>query len=84
MPELRKKFCKQVGWPLPPTDQTYYLLADHFAVLSKDVFTQLIFGFRSVTWAIIQPGQQIPVELIPILNVLFPRCEGRIAGSDFF
>jgi len=152
---------QELGWPLPPTDLTYYLLADHFVVrsevfsypdsgwmariihfptlfqsllpfwqdrlqrsildwsgvlalsiddqvsffefgsmgiritehapisslhvrLSKDVFTQLIFGFRSVTWAIIQPGQQIPVELIPILNVLFPRCEGRIAGSDFF
>ena len=51
---------------------------------SQQVFTQLVFGFRPVTWAALQAGQYIPDELIPILDVLFPHKQSWIAGSDYF
>jgi predicted N-acetyltransferase YhbS len=51
---------------------------------SQQVFTQLVFGFRPVTWAAIQADQYIPDELIPILDVLFPHKQSWIAGSDYF
>lgn len=52
--------------------------------ISQQIFTQLIFGFRPVTWATTQPGQHIPAELIPLLDVLFPLSQAWIAGSDYF
>jgi predicted N-acetyltransferase YhbS len=52
--------------------------------LSPDIFTQLIFAFRPVSWALLQPGQRIPEQLIPILNVLFPAGQAWQAGSDYF
>ncbi len=52
--------------------------------LTPQVFTQLLFGFRSISWAMLQPDQDIPPELAPILNILFPAKEAWIAGSDFF
>jgi predicted N-acetyltransferase YhbS len=51
---------------------------------SQQVFTQLVFGFRPVTWAAIQAGQYIPDEFVPILDVLFPHKQSWIAGSDYF
>ncbi len=51
---------------------------------SQQVFTQLVFGFRPVTWAAIQAGQHVPGELISILDVLFPHKPSWIAGSDYF
>jgi hypothetical protein len=51
---------------------------------SQHVFTQLVFGFRPVTWAAIQAGQHVPGELVPILDVLFPHKQSWIAGSDYF
>jgi len=51
---------------------------------SQQVFTQLVFGFRPVTWAAIQAGQHVPDELISVLNVLFPHKQSWIAGSDYF
>ncbi len=56
----------------------------HSVKLSQQIFTQLIFGFRPISWAIIQPGQQIPNELIPLLDILFPLSQAWVAGSDFF
>jgi hypothetical protein len=56
----------------------------HSVKLSQQIFTQLIFGFRPISWAIIQPGQQIPNELILLLDILFPLSQAWIAGSDFF
>lgn len=52
--------------------------------LSPQVFTQLLFGFRPITWAIDQPGQHIPEELIPVLNILFQSGPAWIARSDSF
>jgi predicted N-acetyltransferase YhbS len=53
-------------------------------IFSSQVFTQLIFGFRPVSWAMHQSKQQVPAELVPMLNVLFPVSEAWVAGSDFF
>ena len=52
--------------------------------LTLQVFTQLLFGFRPVPWAMLQPGQDIPPALAPILNILFPTKQAWIAGSDYF
>jgi hypothetical protein len=56
----------------------------HHVALSEQAFIQLIFGFRPLALAMTQLGQQIPVELMPVLNVLFPLRQAWIAGSDFF
>jgi hypothetical protein len=53
-------------------------------ILNQRLFTQLIFGFRPITWIITQPGQKIPAELVSLLNVLFPCKQTWVAGSDFF
>jgi hypothetical protein len=161
--QYAREFAPQteVNWPLPLTDMTYYLLADHLplrseivtypdgnwmarmvsfsalvqsllplwqhrwqkhpiewmgslvliveeekcileftpstmrrvdqlsgggqeARFSQQVFTQLIFGFRPVTWAAVQEGQHIPDEIIAVLDVLFPHKQSWIAGSDYF
>ncbi len=54
------------------------------ARFSQQVFIQLVFGFRPVSWAAVQEGQHVPDELIPILDVLFPHKQSWIAGSDYF
>jgi Sterol carrier protein domain len=46
---------------------------------SQQVFTQLVFGFRPVSWAAKLGGQHVP-----ILDVLFPHKQSWIAGSDYF
>jgi hypothetical protein len=51
---------------------------------SQKIFTQLVFGFRPVSWEAIQAGQHVPGELVPILDVLFPHKQSWIAGSDYF
>lgn len=51
---------------------------------SQQVFTQLVLGFRPVSWAAKQTGQHVPGEFIPILDVLFPHKQSYIAGSDYF
>jgi hypothetical protein len=69
----------------------------HNVTFSQQVFTQLIFGFRPISWALTQPGQLVDSGqaqgsgqarglplLIPVLNVLFPLGQAWIAGSDFF
>lgn len=52
--------------------------------LSQRLFTQLIFGFRPVSWIAAQTGQEIPEALFPVLDVLFPLRQAWVAGSDFF
>jgi predicted N-acetyltransferase YhbS len=60
-------------------------------MLSTQVFTQLALGFRPITWAVVQEGQSIPVDLVPVLDMLFSckqtgiaRLDDWIAGSDYF
>lgn len=52
--------------------------------LTPQVFTQLLFGYRSVSWAAQQSGQHIPKELFPLLQALFPRGYAWINGTDAF
>lgn len=52
--------------------------------LSQQVFTQLLFGYRPVSWAAHHSGQHIPKELLPLFNQLFPRSYAWINGSDAF
>jgi GNAT superfamily N-acetyltransferase len=56
----------------------------HPLKLSPQRFTQLLFGYRPATWLAQQPGQQLPPELIPLLDILFPRSQSWIAGTDQF
>jgi predicted N-acetyltransferase YhbS len=57
---------------------------DYEVRVSEEVLTQLLFGFRPVGWAAAQPGQDVPEELAPVLEVLFPLEATWIAGSDAF
>jgi len=52
--------------------------------LRQQVFTQLIFGHRPVSWAAQQEGQNIPEHIQPILTALFPTGNAWIAGTDAF
>ena len=52
--------------------------------LSQQVLTRLVFGYRPVSWAVAQPNQSIPLELLPLLDALFPPGHACIAGSDDF
>ncbi len=65
----------------PMTSSAY---AARHVKMSQQVFTQLLFGYRSVAWAMQQQGQEIPETLQPALNILFPFNPAWIAGSDAF
>jgi hypothetical protein len=65
----------------PMTSSAY---AARHVKMSQQVFTQLLFGYRSVSWAIQQQGQEIPEELQLVLDILFPQNPAWIAGSDAF
>lgn len=52
--------------------------------VSQQVLTQLLFGYRPVSWAIKQQGQIIAEDLHSILDILFPQTPAWIAGSDAF
>jgi len=52
--------------------------------MSQHVFTQLLFGYRPISWAAKQPKQIIPEDLHAVLDILFPKTQAWIAGSDAF
>jgi GNAT superfamily N-acetyltransferase len=52
--------------------------------LSPQVFGQLAFGYRPVSWAVRQPGQMVPLHLQPVLEAFFPNELIWIAPSDAF
>jgi len=52
--------------------------------LSQQVFTQLLFGYRPISWAAKQRGQAIPEDLHGVLDILFAKNSAWIAGSDAF
>lgn len=56
----------------------------HSIKLSPQRFTQLLFGYRPAAWLAQQPSQQIPPELIPLLDILFPLSRSWVAGTDQF
>ncbi len=79
-------------------DETYFLTLDeqrihlqdqptyplHRVQFSMQVFTKLLFGYHSVTWAKQQARQHLPTELLPLFEQLFPRRYAWINGSDAF
>ena len=52
--------------------------------LTSRVFLQLLFGYRSLMWAVHQPAQCIPSPLLPLLAILFPQEQAWIAGSNSY
>ncbi len=79
-------------------DEAYFLTIDDNGVrlqsqailplqrvhFSPQVFTKLLFGYRSVTWAKQQARQHLPAELLPLFEQFFPRGYAWINGSDAF
>ena len=58
--------------------------AARHVIVSQRVFTQLLFGYRPISWAAKQPRQTIPEDLRNVLDILFPKMQAWIAGSDAF
>jgi GNAT superfamily N-acetyltransferase len=52
--------------------------------LTPQAFTQMLFGYRPVTWALQPGGQSLPDDLLLALQTLFPPVQTWIAGSDDF
>jgi hypothetical protein len=52
--------------------------------LSPQLFTQLVFGYRSVDSTLEQGEQARPGEVAAALNVLFPYGHTWIPSSDWF
>lgn len=50
--------------------------------LTGPALAPLLFGFRSIAWAALQEGQAIPMEAMPVLEVLFPPRTPWIAPTD--
>lgn len=50
--------------------------------LSLQVFTQLLFGYRPISWAAVQSGQHIPRELISLLTALYPLGRAWITETN--
>ena len=58
--------------------------AAHTIRVSQQVFMQLVFGHRPVSWAARQRNQSIPDNIQPVLDALFPVGNAWIAGTDAF
>lgn len=58
--------------------------AAHTVRVSQQIFMQLLFGHRPVSWAARQIGQHIPENIQPVLDALFSTGNGFIPGSDAF
>jgi hypothetical protein len=58
--------------------------AQPWARLSLQAFTQLLFGFRPISYLASQPENTIAPELLPAFQALFPTRPSWIARSDFF
>ena len=56
--------------------------AEYSAAVTGTVVAPLLFGFRSPKWAAVQDGQHISLELLPVLNVLFPPVTPWVAPTD--
>ncbi len=56
----------------------------HTIQLTPQAFTQLIFGYRPVSWAIHSGQNSLPGEVLAVLTMLFPPDHAWIARSDWF
>jgi predicted N-acetyltransferase YhbS len=52
--------------------------------LAPQAFVQTLCGYRSLDWAAMQPGNQIPRDLLPMLRILFPPRAIWIPRTDWF
>jgi hypothetical protein len=50
--------------------------------LGRATVAPLLFGFRSVAWAVQRSGQELPDDLRSVLDVLFPTVQPWIAPMD--
>lgn len=55
---------------------------DNLVSLSLEVFTRLLFGYRTIEWAVDQADQYIPEALRPLLDRLFPAGQAWINETD--
>jgi predicted N-acetyltransferase YhbS len=60
------------------------LPGDRAVRLTPDVFLQLLSSYRPLIWALEQPGQQIPEDLLPILERLYPVRRIWVPRTDKF
>jgi GNAT superfamily N-acetyltransferase len=52
--------------------------------MTPQAFVQVLFGYRSITWAARQSAQSLDDELQTVLTILFPPGNTWIARSDWF
>jgi hypothetical protein len=57
---------------------------DRVVHMDPEVAIKLLFGYRPLRWAMAQPGQIIPTDLLPILERLYPIGPLWVPGSDHF
>ncbi|MCL4546022.1 MAG: GNAT family N-acetyltransferase [Chloroflexi bacterium] len=78
-----------VAFPLALSDAGLQLCAseripDLAVRLTRQVFLQLLFGYRPLAWAVRQTGQEIPESARPVLARLFASHAFWIPRSDWF
>jgi len=59
-------------------------MASNAVRFTPEAFVQVIFGYRSIAWAMQNNGQRISSDLLTVLNVLFPVGHTWIPASDAF
>ena len=52
--------------------------------LSPELFTQIVFGYRSIELAVQEQGRSVSHELLNVLSILFPIGHMWITASDWF
>jgi GNAT superfamily N-acetyltransferase len=52
--------------------------------MTPQAFVQVLFGYRSIVYALQQSGQSLESELCTVLTILFPAGNTWIARSDWF
>lgn len=52
--------------------------------MTPQAFVQILFGYRSLEWAMMQHETRIPANLLPVLSVLFPPRATWIPRTDWF
>ncbi len=50
--------------------------------LTSAVLMPLLFGYRTIAWAACQPGQDIPTEASPALEIMFPPAQPFVPPTD--
>jgi hypothetical protein len=59
-------------------------IASNAVRFTSEAFVQVLFGYRSIAWAMQNSEQRISSDLLTVLNVLFPMGHTWIPASDAF